>query len=148
MSRHDATYKLLWVGDAVLPTGFGRVSTEILSYLHKQLDYVNPPRMKGCDKRSWEIVQLGVNYWGDPHDLPYRIYPAVAYGGDPLGIARIAEVYAKEKPDLVVCLNDPWIVAMYLEQLPPDAKVVAYMPVDAEHVWCGAALNRLTLAIC
>ncbi len=125
-------YKILWVGDAVAPTGFARVSEAI---------------GRGLYQRGWDLAQLAINYWGDPHELPWRLYPAGAAGHDLLGIQRLAPVYAKEQPNLVVMLGDPWIVAPYLRQLPGDAKTVAYLPVDAQNQWAAGDLNALSLAI-
>ena len=52
--------KILYCGDCAVQTGFGRVAENILPTLAKE----------------HEIVVLAVNYWGDPHDLPYKLYPA------------------------------------------------------------------------
>ena len=52
--------KVLWYGDACSNTGFGRVTTSVLEHLQKE----------------HEVEVIGINYNGDPHDLPYKIYPA------------------------------------------------------------------------
>jgi D-inositol-3-phosphate glycosyltransferase len=74
--------KILYCGDCAVQTGFGRVAEGLLPILAKE----------------HEIVVLAVNYWGDPHGLPYRLYPAMVGGSDPYGSHRIAEIVAKEKP--------------------------------------------------
>jgi len=114
--------KILWYGDACSNTGFARVTHSVLEHLNK----------------DHEIVVLGINYAGDPHDLPYKIYPACPAGSnDRFGISRIPEVIDKEKPDYVICLNDIWIVNQFWErcQFLKDSvkfKFIAYFPVDSE----------------
>ena len=118
--------KLLMLSDApTTPTGFGRVGFSIAKHL-SQDDY--------------DISWLGVNYYGDPHTLPYRIYPP-GLGGDVYGFNRMREVLDRENPDIVWILNDAWVQNDYLAILkqaandkanPHKPKVVTYTPVDAE----------------
>jgi len=54
--------KVLWYGDILSNTGFGRVTHSILEYLQK----------------NHEIVVVGINYAGDPHELPFKVYTAAA----------------------------------------------------------------------
>ena len=86
--------KILHCGDAAVQTGFGRVAESLLPELAKEHD----------------IVVLAVNWWGDPHELPYKMYPAIAGGSDPFGSHRIQELLVKERPDLVFAVNDIWIL--------------------------------------
>ena len=86
--------KILYCGDCAVQTGFGRVAENVLPMLAKEHD----------------IAVLAVNYWGDPHDLPYRLYPAQNGGRDPFGSHRIAEILKIEKPDIVLAVNDVWIL--------------------------------------
>lgn len=112
--------KLLVVGDAVAPTGFSRVTHAILSRLNGDFD----------------IHQIGINYSGDPHDLPWAIYPA-GVNGDPHGVNRIAELVQKIQPDVVFMVNDLWIIGDYLDALaktPTRARTLAYVPIDAAPV--------------
>ena len=82
--------KILWYGDAVSNTGFGRVTHSILEHLHKK----------------HEVVVFGINYAGDPHPHPYKIYPAAGLNPqDRFGIGRIQAVVQAEKPDYIFCLN-------------------------------------------
>jgi hypothetical protein len=114
--------KILWYGDACSNTGFGRVTHSVLEHLSK----------------DHEVCVLGINYTGDPHSHPYKIYPACAGGSqDRFGINRIPEILQKEKPDVVICLNDIWIVNQFWERchfLKDDLKFkfIAYFPVDSE----------------
>lgn len=112
--------KLLLCGDFAVHSGFATVN-EALAACLRAFD--------------WDIAVLAVNYDGDPHPLLayHRLYPA-SNNGDSMGIRRIAEVCAIEQPDVVLLVNDPWIVRLYLAALareiaPPP--IVAYMPVDA-----------------
>jgi D-inositol-3-phosphate glycosyltransferase len=113
---------VLWISDLVTPTGFARVSHSILAYI---------PRDK------YNIIGLGVNYRGDPHGLPFPIYPA-QFGGDVYGIKRLKDLFRHHNIDLIFILNDAWIVNAYLTEIKtifgdkPLPKIVVYFPVDAE----------------
>jgi len=120
--------KLLWIGDAVVSSGFARAT-------HHTLDVL---------KESWDVSVLGLNYMGDPHQYPYDIYPAWS-GGDAFGVKRTAALVSKIRPDLVVVQNDPWNVPEYMKRA-GDCPTVATMPVDGKNCR-GAALNGLLLGI-
>lgn len=111
-------YKALFIADAVQPTGFSRVLHSILEYLPKDL---------------YDIHILGVNYYGDPHEYPYKIYPAYI-GGDVYGYNRVQN-FADQSFDLIFILNDIWIVGRYLEKIKESfkkfPKIVSYSPVDS-----------------
>ena len=115
--------KILWYGDILSNTGFARVSHSILEHL----------------ARTNEVVAFGINYTGDPHDLPFRVYPAGTVNpSDRFGVGRLPQVIEKEKPDFVICLNDIWIVNQVWERihLLKDSikfKFIAYFPVDSEY---------------
>jgi len=68
--------KLLWVGDAGCPSGFGLAT-------HKILDVV---------RHKYDVTVLGLNYRGDPHGYPYEIWAASAEG-DTFGIGRFPSTY-------------------------------------------------------
>lgn len=124
---------LLWVGDAVAHTGFSAVTHGVLDDL----------------QRNWNVAVLGINYYGDPHSYSYPIYPA-SLGGDLWGVKRIQGVIQNVKPDVVLMLNDPWVVREYMPALKSlDVKKVAYMPVDAKNMRPDFVeqLNDLDLAI-
>lgn len=114
--------KILWYGDACSNTGFARVTHSVLDVL----------------KNEHEVVVMGINHTGDPHDKPYKVYPACPAGsGDRFGIGRIPEIIEKEKPDVIICLNDIWVVNQFWErcQFLKDQigfKFLAYFPVDSE----------------
>jgi glycosyltransferase involved in cell wall biosynthesis len=110
--------KVLWIGDAVVPTGFGRVNHSIIENLPKLYD----------------ISFLGINYYGDPHEYSdLKIYPAVVKG-DIYGLNRLHE-FANEGIDLIFILNDIWIINQYLEKIKElfksIPKIVVYFPIDS-----------------
>lgn len=115
--------KILWYGDILSNTGFARVTHSILEHL----------------ANTHEIVAFGINYNGDPHNLPYKVYPAAASNpSDRFGIGRLPQVVQKEKPDFIVCLNDIWIVNQVWERIhllkdSLDFKFIAYFPVDSAY---------------
>ena len=122
--------KILWYGDVLSNTGFARVTHSILEHLHK----------------NHELVVYGINYNGDPHTLPYKVYPASAGNAqDRFGIGRFPLVVEQEKPDFVICLNDIWIVNQVWERihfLQPTLgfKFIPYFPIDSE--WYISSMLR------
>jgi glycosyltransferase involved in cell wall biosynthesis len=123
----DSLIKILWCSDFVVQTGFGRVAESILKYL--------PPN-------KYDINILAVNYFGDPHTYPYKIYPG-PIGGDMWGLNRLPALCENIKPDLIFILDDMWIVDRYLEiikKIYKDKtlpKIVVYFPVDATEHFSG-----------
>lgn len=117
--------KVLWYGDVCSNTGFARVTHSILENLCKEHD----------------VTVLGINYAGDPHDKPYKIYPAsTVHCPDRFGIPRVPEVIDKVRPDVVICLNDIWVVNQFWERcqfLKPthNFKFIAYFPIDSERYY-------------
>jgi glycosyltransferase involved in cell wall biosynthesis len=114
--------KILWYGDILSNTGFARVTHSILEHL----------------ANDNEIVAFGINYAGDPHNLPFKVYPAAAHNpSDRFGIGRLPQVVEAEKPDFVICLNDIWVVnqvweRIHLLQSSLKFKFIAYFPIDSE----------------
>lgn len=124
--------RMLWVGDAVRPTGFARVTHNVCDSLRSA---------------GWDVHVLGINYDGDPHPYPYPIYPAVT-GGDVFGKARLGPLARHLKPDVVLILQDPWIVSRMIEtDVSPDLPMTAYMPVDGKNMPTAPQLNSLSCAI-
>ncbi len=123
--------RLLWVGDAVVPTGFATVTHSVLQHLQK----------------SWDVVVSGVNYDGGAHGCPYLILPA-CQGGDMWGMNRFATLCAEQAPDVVIINSDWWHVASFLDRAPQGLPIVAYMPVDGAHLNPAdmARLNHLAAA--
>jgi len=113
---------ILWISDLVSPTGFSRVSHSILNNLSLS---------------KYNIVGVGVNYYGDPHPYPYPIFPA-HLGGDIYGMNRIKSLVRTHNFDIIFILNDIWVINEYLKTIKeaygknPIPKIVVYFPVDAE----------------
>lgn len=114
--------KLFVVSDAtVVPTGFGRVAEAVLDRLY--------------ETGEWDIKQLGVNYYDQTHDKPYRIYAAAAsHPHDWLGFKRIRSLYEDVNPDVVWLFQDFWHLATYIVMSPEMRGLVTYFPVDSPNV--------------
>lgn len=114
--------KVLWISDLVTPTGFSRVAHSIIEYLPKE---------------DYDILGLGVNYWGDPHQYTFPIFPAGTMGSDIYGLKRLPDLL-KHGPDMIFILNDAWIIGEYLKVIKsiykegPRPRIVVYTPVDAK----------------
>lgn len=124
--------RLLWVGDAVVPTGFATVTHSILKYL----------------SRDWDVMVSGINYDGSAHTYPYQILPANR-GGDMWGIKHFTSLCAEVVPDVVVINNDWWNVAQFARVQPAKLPVIGYMPVDGGNLdrTDMAALEKLSAAV-
>jgi glycosyltransferase involved in cell wall biosynthesis len=128
--------KLLVVGDGSGFTGFSRVIRGILVPL----------------AAYYRIHHLAVGYFGDPHDYPWPLYPAVL-GGDDFGVKRIRNLTEVIRPDLIFLVSTFETVGNYLEELRSirgGARVVAYCPVESGPLDPGvvarlAGLHRLVL---
>jgi len=134
--------KILWSGDIVAKTGFGRVTENLITRL----------------KDQYEIVVLGNNWWGDPTPLQkvFQMYPSSnRFAQEPFGVQRIREVVEKVKPDIVFVNNDLWIVNNLYAQIKDlhekkQFKFMAYMPMDS-YGWTGAVadfINQWDEIIC
>lgn len=121
----DSKPSMLFVGDAVVSTGFASCTHAVCDHLHSV---------------GWDVSVLGLNYHGDPHSYPYTIYPAIQPldgGRDAFGVGRLGRLAGRLKPDIIVLLNDPWNIPAYLRALqkaqcsvPP---VVGWLAVDAKN---------------
>jgi glycosyltransferase involved in cell wall biosynthesis len=137
VSRHSFTARrtqprLLWIGDALVPTGFATVTHAVLNHL----------------QHDWEIVVSGVNYDGGDHELPYRVMPA-RQGGDMWGMNRFHDLCTEFDPAAVVINNDWWNVAQFAKIAPAGVPVIGYMPVDGGNLDPAAMeeLNKLHAAV-
>lgn len=120
--------KLLWIGDAVCDSGFSKCTHQILEAVRER----------------FEVFVMGINYRGEPHKYPYKIWPA-GMGGDLFGIRALLEMCDKIHPDVIVLQNDPWNVPAYmseLDKLKEAIPVVGIMAVDAPNC-LGRAMNKL-----
>lgn len=124
--------RLLWIGDALVPTGFATVTHAVLEHL----------------RHDWEVVVSGVNYEGAAHDLPYCVMPA-RQGGDMWGMNRFQDLCTEFDPAAVVINNDWWNVARFARIVPAGVPLVGYMPVDGTNLDPAAMveLNKLHAAV-
>jgi D-inositol-3-phosphate glycosyltransferase len=134
IAAHVRTRKprLLWIGDALVPTGFATVTHAVLNHL----------------RRDWDVVVSGINYNGAAHNLPYHVMPAWQ-GGDMWGMNRFTHLCAEFDPAAVIINNDWWNVAKFAMMAPKGVPVVGYMPVDGGNLDPAdmQALNRLHAAV-
>lgn len=111
--------RVLWISDSPhLPTGFGRVTWEVLRRLGPSTDL------------DIHVLALGAPYAVyDPDDYPFTLWPhpgAVTNGG------TVSEVVATLRPDVVVTYCDLWLPEYMLpviEQHP--VSWIGYFPIDA-----------------
>ena len=87
--------RVLWVGDAIAPSGFARVTHAVLDRLAASTDH--------------EYHVLGINWEGGPYpDLPYKVWCA-RRRGDALGRDVLEETVRALRPDVVVLFHDLWV---------------------------------------
>lgn len=105
-------------------TGFGTVSRNIFEGLYKTGRY--------------DIDILGINYWGDPHDFPYRIWPTgINSNNDPYGRKKVCNMIPNMEFDLMFFLQDTFILDFLPEitnflrnEKGKKFKSICYYPVD------------------
>jgi len=114
--------KILYCGDVGVQTGFGRVAEYLIPALAQE----------------HEVHALAVNWHGDPSEMQQycKMYPAMAYGSDPFGSHRIAEVISTVEPDLIWTTNDIWVALQLWEQAKGlkeqiGFKWFVYTPIDS-----------------
>lgn len=129
--------KIVFYGDSpTCATGFGQVSRNILPALHNSGRY--------------EVDILGINYWGDPHDYPFKIWPmAVNAQKDPYGRQRLQQHLLDPNLnfDYLFFLQDTFILDFIpdmlenLKKAGKNFKSVFYYPVDGipKESWIRAA---------
>ncbi|MBD3262131.1 MAG: glycosyltransferase [Candidatus Altiarchaeales archaeon] len=129
--------RVIFYGDSpTCATGFGQVSRNILPALYETGRY--------------EVDILGINYWGDPHDYPFKIWPmAVNNQRDPYGRQRLQQHLHDPRLDfdILFFLQDTFIlefVPALVESLKKSGKKfksVFYYPVDGipKESWIRAA---------
>jgi D-inositol-3-phosphate glycosyltransferase len=132
--------RVIWVGDAVISSGFARCTHAVCDALHAA---------------GHEVFVLGINYYGDPHKYPYAIYPCVQpldFGGDPYGVLRLPILCRRLNPDVICILQDPWNIndpnnqPSYLDMLKRTdvtCPIVAWLAVDGLNQF-ATPLNDLT----
>lgn len=104
-------------------TGFGTVSRNIFEGLYRTGRY--------------DIDVLGINYWGNPHPFPYRIWPTGTNSdNDPYGRKKVCKMIPQMEYDLLFFLQDTFILD-FLPELMANLnksgrkfKSVCYFPID------------------
>jgi len=131
--------RLLMIADWGAPTGFARLTNNLLPFLSE----------------VFEVSLCAINWFGDLHGTPPCPLFRAALGGDPYGVGRYRDLVSLLEPDAVFLMHDPWIVRAYLAQhaeLPqwPQAErpaFVAYTAIDGLNVADAPALNAVDLLI-
>lgn len=121
--------KLLWIGDAVVASGFARATHAILKSF----------------EADWDIFVLGLNYQGDPHDYPYKIYPCWP-GGDAFGVNRTKDIVDHWKPNVVIAQQDPWNIAPYLKAV-GNCPLIGAIALDGKNCKDGKAISKMAGAV-
>lgn len=137
LHRSITNKRLLFLGDAVVATGFSRCTHEML------------PALASC---GYDIEVIAVGYWGTPHDYPYRIMPAAVPPGDHLlGEMQLYRQLISNSYDVVIVQCDVWNGKSYLNAIrqaevdaPDNAPgvVIGWMPVDASNQIAAVELNH------
>lgn len=120
----DKKIKVLCYMDApTCATGFGTVSRNILSGLYNTGRY--------------ELDVFSINYWGDPHNFPARLWPAGTNAQkDPYGRQKFFNMAPQMEFDILFFLQDTFIMN-FLPELHNklrndnrDFRSIVYYPVD------------------
>ena len=140
--------KVLVLSDFVCTTGFANVSRNILEQLNKTGEY--------------EFDVVAINYFGDPHEFPYKIYPAmVPYRfDDRYGRERALDMLMDGKYDIFFVIQDTFhfiqigdvIKKMQEELKKRDMKVfkyIHYFPVDGwqPDEWTTKVVNNIEIPV-
>lgn len=116
--------RLVYYGDAPpCATGFATVSKNILMGLH--------------ETGKFDIRVLGINYWGDPHEYPFPIWPVgTNQDRDPYGRKKVCQMIASWDFDMLFFLQDSFILGFIpelLNHLKSQGKQfvsMCYFPID------------------
>ena len=123
--------RIIWVGDAVVSTGFSLCTHNVCDVLHEM---------------GHEVIVIGINHFGSPHDYPYKIYPAVDPfdgGRDAFGVGRLALLTQRLNPDVICILQDPWNIDGYLKELAALKKDCPEVTIPPVVAWCAVdSLNQ------
>jgi D-inositol-3-phosphate glycosyltransferase len=108
--------KVLWIGDAIVQSGFSVVTHNICNILYKK-----------CD-----LVVYGIGYDGRVRNTyPYYIYNGRT-DGDLYNFQRAASIAHYEDPDVIVIFNDDEIIRKYVDAgiQSLKAKVIPLFPIN------------------
>lgn len=133
----DKKSRVIFYGDSpTCATGFGQVSRNVLPALYNSGRY--------------DVDVLGINYWGDPHEFPFRIWPMAINGQrDPYGRQRMQQhlVDQRAEYDILFFMQDTFILDFMpqllsnLKSAGKNFKSVFYYPIDGipKESWIRAA---------
>lgn len=114
---------LIYADSPSVSTGFGTVTRNICEALYKTGRY--------------DINILGINYWGDPHPFPYKIWPTgVNSDRDPYGRKKVANMIPRMDYDILFLLQDTFILEFVpklidqLKYMGKSFKSICYFPID------------------
>jgi glycosyltransferase involved in cell wall biosynthesis len=118
------TRVLAYCDSPTCATGFGTVSRNIFEALYRTGRY--------------EIDILGINYWGDPHEFPYRIWPTGTNPErDPYGRKKCVNIMAnRDDYDILFLLQDTFIMDFipelitHIKNAARPSRSICYFPVD------------------
>ncbi len=120
--EEEKKLKVLFICDLISETGFATVAHNIIENI----------------KDEFDVTGLGVNYFGDPHNLGIPVYPALSRGGNIYGLDRAVNLINAFDFDVVYILNDAWVISYYLDMFKKHLnkdkalpKIVVYFPVDS-----------------
>jgi D-inositol-3-phosphate glycosyltransferase len=85
----------------------------------------------------YDIHYIGIGYKGPVQTGEMTVYPCNLRGGDVFGVYQAKEFIERYQPELVVLLNDLWILDKYPRVLAPyedRTKIVCYCPLDGRVV--------------
>ncbi len=90
--------KILWFGDLVNPSGFGRIGNEVTTRLVQ---------------RGWPVVGASIPWTGYPwNPLPYPVW---GFGGVDIW-NRVGSLAQAEQPDVIVCCQDmPYAQTLFFQ---------------------------------
>lgn len=123
LSNQKKIKVLVYADSPSCATGFGTVTRNICEALYKTGRY--------------DIDILGINYWGDPHNFPYRIWPTgINNDRDPYGRKKVATMIQQMDYDILFLLQDSFILDFMPTVLPSmmsqgkKFKSICYYPID------------------
>lgn len=123
LSKQKKIKVLVYADSPSCATGFGTVTRNVCEALYRTGRY--------------DIDILGINYWGDPHNFPYRIWPTgINNDRDPYGRKKVTSMIPQMDYDILFLLQDSFIldfmptVLPYLKSQGKKFKSICYYPID------------------
>jgi glycosyltransferase involved in cell wall biosynthesis len=114
---------LVYADSPTSATGFSTVSRNILGGLYATGKY--------------EIDILGINYWGEPHNFPFRIWPTgINNDRDPYGRKKVFSMIQQLDFDILFFLQDTFILDFLpelhkkLREQGKKFRSICYYPID------------------